>query len=196
MFDLNNLGNEGAIFNNGIAGRVKNVVLSLEKKDPEGNQNAPDIKFVFTDKLGSCNLGWYRFTKDDSVDEDTNKTRATRNITKLVVIARAILPTDFEYPSTEGMTATEVENLLLGIIAKNTTPETVVNIFACYGYTGRPGKYLQPRAFNFIERAETPDNETKLVASNSDVMTRIQETASVAPSASKPSGEMQDDFWA
>jgi hypothetical protein len=86
-----------AIFNDGKAGIVENLTVSLEKKKPEDKDNSPDYKISFTDEGGAtCNYPlWYVEKKTDwnSVEELVKKQGKV-----LKHLAHAILGQDFKFP--------------------------------------------------------------------------------------------------
>ena len=56
MFDLNEKKFGGTvIFNNGQAGLVKNVEISVEKRQPGEPETYPNYKLVVSDDLGKVN---------------------------------------------------------------------------------------------------------------------------------------------
>lgn len=184
MFDFNTTDTNQeikAIFNNGNAGRVANVQVSIQKKGDEDNVNSPDAKIIFTDDKGSMNLGWYHFTEDERVTKEKNDARAKNNILKLLAVSKAIVPEGYVFPDAAGLSIKQAEVALLKVISEfaGTLP---VNVFACYGYTAKPKSFLEPRGFNFIERGSVSEEQTTLKKSNSDVMERLEPTPQ-APAA-------------
>lgn len=200
MFDFNTTEtNTGvvSIFNNGVAGRVKNVKLSLEIKPKGEFSNSPDVKFWFEDQDGSkCNTGWYHFSKDDSKDDATNMTRFKNNILTLLAIAKTVTPEGFVFEDSKGFNERQAEEYLISVIDKYKNA-TLVNVFVCYGYTGKPSQYIGTRKFNFIEKATVADTETTLKAGPKDVMERIEATPQQAPSNGDNAGTPSNGggFW-
>ena len=81
MYNLNDNGfdaKQGAvIFNNGVAGLVEDVKMSVYKKKPEDKENAPDYKVTFTDNNGGeCSTSYWYVTKDtqyNTVDKQVRR---------------------------------------------------------------------------------------------------------------------------
>lgn len=199
MFDFNTTEtNTGvvSIFNNGNAGRVKNVKLSLEIKPKGEFSNSPDVKFWFEDQSGNkCNTGWYHFTKDESKDDATNMTRFKNNILTLLAIAKAMVPADFVFADSTGFNEKQAEDYLISVINDHKNA-TLVNVFVCYGYTGKPSQYIGTRKFNFIEKATVTDEATSLKAGPKDVMERIEATPQQAPTNGGSAGTPNaGGFW-
>jgi hypothetical protein len=70
MFNLNDEKefNTGvSILNGGNAGLVKDVTITVEKK--QDTSNKPDYQLVVTDKQGSINEGFYYPTPNSAKDE-------------------------------------------------------------------------------------------------------------------------------
>lgn len=148
---------EVVVFNNGAAGRTKNVTVSILKKQPGDKDNSPDFKIFFTDpNKGSINLGIYYPT------ERTKDSEISIRYNQLVNILWSL------NPSLKNKELPEFENhrqgydFLLQQIAKNSNG-SLVNVFASYGIKKKPETYLSLRAYNIVEPANTPDETTKLV---------------------------------
>lgn len=177
--DLNSVDTtQGAvsIFNNGVAGRVKNVKVTIEPKGNDDFGNSPDVKIWFEDQEGhKCNTGWYRFTPDDRIDENANKKRLKNNMITLLAVVKALAPEDFQFQDVTQLNQKQVEDYLITTLTQ-LQGQRLVNVFVCYGFTGKPSQYIGTRKFNFIERAEVTDEETTLKPANTDVMERMEPT--------------------
>ena len=161
-----------AIFNNGVAGRVDNVSISVQKKSPEEADNAPAYKVIFTDSIGSINMGIY-YPTDQSTDGQ-NKLLAQ----KCADLTKSVMGDDFTFP--EFSTYKELVDFCMKTIAQN-SENAKVNIVATYGTVGAPKKYLGVyKGYNFVEKTGT--NPTKLRITNNpnkpqynDLLERIVE---------------------
>lgn len=143
-----------AIFNNGIAGRVDNVNISVEKRKMEDPDNAPAYKVIFTDDLGSVNMGIY-YPTEESTDSQ-NKMLAQ----KCADITKAVMGDDYVFP--EFNSYKELVDGCMKVIAQNSA-EAKVNIFVTYGTMGYPKNYLGIyKNFSFIEKTGTTPTKLRL----------------------------------
>lgn len=166
-----------AIFNNGVAGRVDNVAISVERvhKLDIADKN-PDYQVIFTDKTGSINLGIY-YPGDDSTDSK-NKILAQ----KCTDLVRAVAGDDYVFPTYNSYK--EMVDSCMKILADNCKGK-LVNVIATYGTVGFPKRYLGIyKNFNFVEAAGT--NPTRLKISKNpnkpeydDLFERIVEDAPI-----------------
>lgn len=144
-----------AIFNNGVAGRVNNVNISVEKVqklDPMDKN--PDYQVVFTDANGSINLGIY-YPGEDSTDSK-NKILAQ----KCSDIVKSVMGDNFVFPTFNSYK--ELVDTCMKITAENSKGK-LVNIMATYGTVGFPKKFLGVyKNFNFIEAAGTAPTKLKV----------------------------------
>lgn len=172
-FDLNDSKYEGgsSVFNNGVAGKIENVEVTVEKRKADEPDTYPPYKLVVNDGSGAAplTLGFYT--------EESDEKRQDMNIQRVKSIAKAVVPKDFVYPSVSSYT--EAMNSLFKIIKDNSEGKKV-NVFASYGYAGKPSKYLGLRFFNFIESVD--ETYSRLKATPNDVMIRPVEDAPVADS--------------
>lgn len=173
-FNLNDGGFDGsvAIFNNGIAGKVNNVKLSVTKKTAVDPENAPDYKVLFTDPIGNVNVGFYYHVNNPLYDDKRNKDLEGWTIGRILSIAKALLPKDYVFETKE--TSKEVIDYLFTLIRQNSEGKTV-NVFVTYGTTAKASKYLGVRYFDFIESADTVNS--RLAKKPADVMERIEADA-------------------
>ncbi len=75
MIDLNSINVEGVkIFNNGIAGKTKNVSVSVVAKDITEPDNYPDYNILLTDVNGyGLNEGFYINVVGKTEEDTKNK---------------------------------------------------------------------------------------------------------------------------
>lgn len=176
-FNLNEYDNTViSVFNNGVAGKVENVSIDIEKRRADEPDSYPPYKLVVTDGSGATplNQGFY-------FDESDDEKRQTMTIQRIKSIAKAVVPADFVYPTVNSYT--EAVNSLFKII-KDNAPGKKVNVFTTYGYVGqqKAAKYLGLRMFNFIE---SPDEAySRLKPSATDIMER--------PIADEPKADTTD----
>ena len=161
-FNMNEeVGGQITIFNNGIAGKVENVTVSVEKRKADEPDTYPDYKVVINDGSGSIPLtaGFNR------VEE--SEVRQDQNFQRLKSVAKAVVPEGFVYP--EVNTYTEAIDTLMKVI-KDHSEGKKVNVFTSYGYLAKPSKFLGLRYFNFIENPN--EQYSRLKASPTDVLER------------------------
>jgi hypothetical protein len=177
MFNLNdaNFGGGVTVFNNGNAGKVENVKMSVTKKTVEDADNAPDYKLLFTDNTGGViNTGFYYHKDNDMNTAERNKDLATWLVSRIHSAAKSVVPANFVFP--EVNSAKEAVDSLFKIIKDNCEGK-FVNVYVTYGTVSKPSKYLTTRYFNFVESADTPANQTRLKPSNTDQMTKLEADA-------------------
>jgi hypothetical protein len=168
------------IFNNGVAGRVNNVAISVEKmvKVDMMDKN-PDYRVIFTDDIGSINLGIY-YPGEQSTDSQ-NKILAQ----KCADIVKAVAGDAFVFP--EFGSYKELVDGCMKIVASNCDGK-LVNVMATYGTMGQPKKFLGIyKNFNFIEAAGATPTRIKVSRNPNkpeydDLFDRIVEDAPMASS--------------
>ena len=181
--DINNFlqeDNEVSIFNNGNAGRVKNVRITVELKKPTDKPEAPDFKIFFHDAAGATmNKGFYY------PDENTSETRVKIEVTQLVTLLGIVNPGLDRKAFPKFSSNRHAYEFLMKQIVGSDLANARMNIFVSYGTKDKPSQYLQFRAYKVFEPADTPDEATKLVPNNStdpdrqgynDNMSRIEPT--------------------
>lgn len=163
-----------SIFNNGDAGAVKNVEMSLEKKEPTDAENRPDFKVIFTDENGSVNQGFYYFTPNPQDNPERQSTRETQEVSRVLHLARAVMGNDYAFPAVQS--SRQAYDVLFDIISKNIADKKF-NVFVTYGTLARPNKkgYLGLRYFDFIESADV--EKSRLRVKPQDLMHRIDPDA-------------------
>lgn len=172
-FNLNDasFGGGATVFNNGNTGKVENVRMSVLKKSSTDPDNSPDYKLIMTDVTGGqVNQGFYYHKNNELYDAKKNSDLETWLVSRVHSAAKAVVPTDFEYPMYE--TSKEALDSLFKII-KDNCDDKLVNVYVTYGTTNKPSQYLGLRYFNFVESADTPANMTRLKSSNTDQMEKI-----------------------
>lgn len=182
MFDLNSNEYDGAsaIFNNGVPGKIEGVTISVERKKPEDPDLYPDFKLLVHDGTEATPLGQGFYTND------TDQKKQAINIQRIKSIASAVVPKDFVYP-----TANDYKGAITSLftVINEHCKDKKVNVFATYGYSAKPSKYLGLRYFNFIE-AEGATN-SRLTKAFSDVMERPLDDAPQADAQKK----VEDIDW-
>lgn len=174
MFDLNDdkqFAGAPAIFNGGVAGLVKDVKVSVEKKASSDTSQSPDYKVFFEDDNGKINEGFYYFKAKPQNDEEKNKAAEKRLVGRVLSIAKAVLGRDYVFPDVTGKTSGQVMDLLFDLINKNKEGK-LVNVYTNYGNKGYASQYLGVRYFGFIEPAGT--EPTTLKPNSDDILERIQ----------------------
>lgn len=194
-FNLNDEKYNGgvAVFNNGNAGKVENVEISVEKKQAHDMDSAPDYKLIVKDSSGGApiNQGFYLNVEGED--------KQGQNIQRIRSIAQSIVPEGFVYPEVNSYE--EAVNTLFKIIKENSEGKKV-NVFTTYGYegsNGKPGKvskFLGLRYFNFIERPGV--GFSRLTPSNTDILERPVADApknQVAERQTSGNGSAEDLLW-
>ncbi|MGK2863312.1 MAG: hypothetical protein ACSLE0_15375 [Chitinophagaceae bacterium] len=189
MIDLNAKEfNQGSvsIFNNGEAGLVKNVKLSVEKKQPTDAENRPDYKVIVSDENGSVNQGFYYYTPNAQDSPERQETRATQEVSRVLHIARAVLGNDYAFPAVTS--AKNAYDVLFDLVIKNLEGK-LFNVFVTYGTISRPNKkgYMGLRYFNFIEPATV--EKSRLRVGPQDLMHRIDPDAPKAEGVTSTTSE-------
>lgn len=180
MFDLNDdkqFGGAPQIFNEGVAGLVDNVTISVEKKEAGEPDNYPDYKLIVKDKAGNTvNQGFYYFTPNQANDDDYNTKRETQEVGRVLHIARAVMGEDYQFPSVNS--SKEAFDVLFKLVKDNAANKSF-NVYATYGTVVRPSGFIGLRYFNFIEPAGA--SPSRLTSNKNDNMERV-----VADEDSKP----------
>jgi hypothetical protein len=171
MFNLNDKSFDGgvAIFNGGVAGKVNNVGISVDRKKSTDPDNSPDYKVYFKDAQGALiNQGFYYHKDNEMYDEKRNKDLEVYLVSRVLSIAKAVVGKDYTFA--EYQTSKEAIDGLFKLINENSADKTV-NVFVTYGTTTKPSQYLGLRYFNFVE--STDASPSRLVKNNTDQMERI-----------------------
>lgn len=177
-----------AIFNDGTAGIVENVKVSVVKKTAEDKENAPDYKLVYTDSKGATtnNAYWY-------INGDTQYATVAEQINKLGKVLRhllhAVYGSDYqlpEFPNEKAMLDTSMKLLKDGLAKAGT-----FRVFANYGTIDYPKSYIQVRTWvPFIENSAVFLEDTRLKASQIEQMSRVKADS---PFVEETAGATADD---
>lgn len=191
--------NDVLIFNDGKAGRVEGVTIGVRKRTPEDDIKTPDYKILFFDENeASVNLGVY-YPKDTTSDKEIS-IRMGQLVDILSVVDPDLdldnLPEFDNYKAAYDFLCTSIMKKCKGVKA---------NIFVAYGTKRRPSRFLEFRAYNIIEPADTPAEKSRLFPVNhreeeksiyNDLMTRIEPTEeSTSGFGSGASLESSEDDW-
>jgi len=176
MFNLNdkNFGGGATVFNNGVAGKIENVTLDVNKREMSDPDNSPDYKVVFTDVAGGqINTGFY-YHKDNALyDEKRNRDLEGWTVGRVLSIANAVVEENFLYEEfSEETPSKKIIDYLFKVIKDNCGGKTV-NLYTNYGTKAKPSQYLSTRYFNFIEKTGTPENASKLKFSPNDNLDKL-----------------------
>ena len=167
-----------AIFNDGIAGVVENVVLTVAKRKPEDKENSPEYKLTFTDsKGGACNTSfWY---VDKATQYQTVEDQIKKQGTVLKHVVHAIYGSDYQLPNFNS--AKEMLDGCMKLIREGLASGLKFRIFANYGSTQSVKSYIQPRSWvPFIESMNVDIANTRLKVGNIDAMNRVEKDGSPA----------------
>lgn len=180
--DVFNGGSSIQVFNNGVAGRVDNVIGSkIEQKQPTDLPNAPDYKLYFKDKEGAeINLPfWYLDSNKDTFAKDLEKQGKA-----LKHLVHCYLGEDYKFPAFN--TPKEMLDGCIKLISQKFT-SVYVRLFCTYGTTQYPKKYIQIRSYvPFIENAVIPVSDTRLKPNPIDQLTRLEEDTPITASQMPP----------
>jgi len=184
MIDLNgeDFKGSGTIFNNGNAGAVEDVTITIEKREPSAPSTYPNYKLIVKDELGAINQGFYYFSPNTNATAEHNAKRETQEVSRVLHLARAVMGADYKFPAVSS--ANEAYDTLFKLVQDNLTGKTF-NVFVTYGTISRPNKkgYMGLRYFDFIE----PSGESsKFRIKPQDLMTRVEPDAQAATAGGAP----------
>lgn len=170
MINLNGKQFEGTtIFNGGNAGLVNDVTIEVTKRAVDEPENYPDYKLSVKDATGAeITQGFYYFTPNPEKSDDYNEKRATQEVSRILHLARAVMGNGYNFPEVNSVK--EAYDVLFKLVKDNAGTKKF-NIFATYGTTMRPSKYLGLRYFDYIEPATS---NTSLHTKRADNMERIE----------------------
>jgi len=158
---------EFKIFNDGKAGVVDNVKISIEKKAPGSDDKKPTYKVVATDLSGgSINEGFYYQEPDSAA---FTKYQAQR----LIMLARGVLGDAVIFPVWN--TPVEVLDGVMKMVAPALNKP--FRVAACYGTTKNPSQYLGFRNFGSFIQPMADENKLSFTSSDNMVKTAPQPTA-------------------
>lgn len=144
------------IFNDGNAGIVENVKLTIERKEPGGDPKRPDYKLIATDSKGaSINEGFY-------YQEEGSKGFTGYQAQRLIMLARGVFGDDVKFPVWN--TTREVLDGVMKMVAPALNKP--FRVAACYGTTKNPSRYLGFKNFGSFIQPMTVTNT--LSFNNSD----------------------------
>lgn len=191
-FNLNDnslVGGGSAVFNKGIAGKVTNVKIDVQKRRADEAENIPPYKLILTDESGaSMNQGFFYHKDNDQYSEEKNSANAGYLVSRVLSAAKAVVPSDFVFPDVEGKTANEIVDILFKIIKEN-AEDKLVNVFTTYGSKSNPSKFMGLRYFNFIEAQDV--SYSRLSPTGNDMMERLVEDAPKTNGGS----ETKESIW-
>ena len=183
------------IFNNGEAGKVENVSISVEKKGPEMADNAPEYKVIFTDDNGgTCNSSFWYVTAPTEYATVDDQVQKQGKVLKHVI--HAIYGANFQFPG--GFTsATELLDGCMKLIRDGLQSGLKFRIFANYGVKTSIKKYIQPRTWvPFMEPMTVTLADTRLKAGDLDAMARVQEDSFVPSTGAANANDLvAGDEW-
>lgn len=168
------------IFNNGVAGIVNNVTMSITKKTAQDADNAPAYKLILKNDTGEINKGYFNNFDNSSESALQFFVKEMKHLAGLVGI---------ELPSSVAS-----YNELLDITMKSVKDnigDKLFNVFVSYGTKERPNKYLQiASAFSITKNTERPYANPKAQ------MERIEPTVIEESKENDPLGfNSPDDKW-
>jgi len=188
MYNLNDNGFDAkqgvTIFNDGNAGLVNDVKMSVYKKGKDDKENAPDYKVVFTDSNGGevSSSYWYA-TKDtqySTIDEQAKKQGKS-----MKHIIHAVYGAAFEIPFIAKNPKELLDMSMKCIKDGLTSSPSKFRIFATYGTLNSVKNYIQPRSWvPFVESMNTSEDSTRLkLAPTIDAIVRVEESQPVLQDA-------------
>lgn len=164
MINLNEVKEDKvSIFNGGEAGVAKGKMTKIVKKQPDDNPSSPDFKVFFEDEDGEINVAFY-------IPDGKDEAASNRELARLMSVARAHFGDDYNFP--EANSYEDAYTKIMKLLKKEAIGSKF-NLFVCFGYTGRPSKYLSVRKFDFIESGDIALEKSKLKTKKSDVMEQI-----------------------
>lgn len=183
-FNLNEKAQGGVtVFNNGVAGKVENVSITVEKRRADEPDSYPTYKLIVDDGSGSTplNQGFY-------INESDDENRQGMTFQRVKSIAEAVVPEDFVYPEVNGYM--DAMSTLFKIIKENADGKKV-SVFTTYGYSAKPSKYLGLRMFDFIQGPNATYDKMK--PKPADVLVRPEADAPSTESNSPKAAS--EDIW-
>lgn len=183
-----------AIFNDGVAGIVENVVVTVNKRKPEDKENSPEYKLTFTDNNGgACNTSfWY---VDKATQYQTVEDQIKKQGTVLKHVLHAIYGSDYQLPTFNS--AKEMLDGCMKLVREGLASGLKFRIFANYGSTQSVKNYIQPRSWvPFIEPMSVDIANTRLKAGNIDAMARVEKD-NIAPTNTSAMADsiIEGDDW-
>lgn len=181
-----------AIFNNGVAGKVENVNISVEKKRADEADNAPDFKIFFTDDIGTVNMGLYYPT------EQSTPSQTKTLVSKALAIARAVLGEEHVFEAVN--TAKEAIDLCMKLVAKN-SEGAKVNVFVTYGTISKPKSFLGVyKTFDFVEKSDVKASKLRITKNPNkpeydDLMERLEADAPKIGNPEAVENNSSNDDW-
>jgi len=178
------------IFNNGVAGVVENVTVSIEKKKPEDKEKAPEYKVNFTDADGGVvNLSfWYvtEATKWKTVDEQI-KAQAK----SMKHLLHAMLGKETSLPSFS--TPKEMLDGCMKMVHEASKAGTKFRVYANYGNTENPAQYIQMRSWVPFMQAMS-DTEELLKKSSIENLIKITPDGATSTGTATSAAAVVDDW--
>lgn len=183
-----------AIFNDGKAGVVENVLLTVNKKKPEDKQGSPEYKLTFTDEAGAtCNSSfWY---VEQATAYATVEDQIKKQGTVMKHILHAIYGADYQLPNFQS--AKEMLDGCMKLVREGAAAGHKFRMFANYGSTQSVKNYIQPRSWvPFVEPMSVAAADSRLKVSNIDAMARLDKdnVTTSSPSASSEAATVGDDW--
>jgi len=147
------------IFNDGIAGIVDNVKLTIERKTPGTDDKKPDYKLIAVDSKGaSINEGFY-------YQEEGSKGFTGYQAQRLIMLARGVFGDDVKFPVWN--TTREVLDGVMKMVAPSLNKPFRVAV--CYGTSKNPARYLGFKSFGSFIQPMTVANSLSLTSSDNVV---------------------------
>lgn len=197
MINLNDAsfdGKEGTvIFNDGKAGLVENITMTVSKKKPEDKEGSPDYKLAFSDANGgTCNTSFWYVTNDTQYSTISEQIQKQGKIMKHVL--HAIYGSTFEIPQFQN--AQQMLDGCMKLIREGLQGGMRFRIFANYGSTQSVKNYIQPRSWvPFVESATVALENTRLKPSNIDAMAKLSQDNPVVAAAASGDDLLEGDDW-
>ena len=177
------------VFNNGEAGKVRNVKVSVTKRQPDEPTNRPPYNVFYEDGTGAkLKQSWFYFTPKAGAGEEKLARDQQILIGRLLTLAHAVCGEGVVFE--EARDINHAVDIIMASIRENSS-EALVNVFVTYGNDYKASQYLEVRFFDFVEVATTPDSGSRLRKKPVDVMQRIMPDAAPVEEAS-PSNDPFD----
>jgi hypothetical protein len=178
------------IFNDGKAGVVEDVTITLKRKTPEDKEKAPNYKLTFTDASGAfCEMPfWY---VEAATEYKTIEKQAEDQGKVMKHVLNAIYG-EASRPKINAETAKEFLDMGMKAINEGLRARGRFRVFANYGVApdpsknrqGKVSKYIGIRTWvPFMEPMAVAIADTRLKAGDFDAMSRVEESTVAAPTA-------------
>jgi len=176
--------NEISIFNDGEAGIVKGVAITVEKKGANDKEKAPDYKLYAIDNKGKVNEGFY-------YQEDNSKAFDKFQSQKLIWLGKGIMGDDFIFPEFES--AKDALDQVMKLVASNISNK-LFDVAVTYGSKKQPRRFLMFKEYGrFLQKTGLKD-QLELSKFDSLERAKIEDDSSDEAEINTALGKSDEDW--